>query len=480
MAAYATLLQTQQYLNGRWQDGGKAKVLDVKDKYTQDTIAELPLASKAQIDKAIADAQKGFAAYRSWSAEKRADNLNLLAAKLEANQAAFARLIVAEAGKPLPYARTEVQRGLTTLRTAAAEALRLGGEVVPIDFDAGVGKTAFTKRVPIGPVAGITPFNFPLNLMLHKVAPALAVGNSIVIKPASATPLTALAFAQLIDALDYPEGTFQVLVAKGRDAQQLVEDERIRMLSFTGSDKVGWQMKADAGKKHIALELGGNAALIVDASADVGLAAKRAAVGSFLYAGQICISTQRVFVHDEVYETFKTAFLAETEKLLTGDPNQDNTTNGPLISADDVTRTADWVKEALDNGATMLTGGEILSKQHNLYAPTILTNVAPDMKVAAEEAFAPVAVVERVPDFATAIRRTNDSRYGLQAGVYTNDFAHVQQAHNELDVGGVIINDVPGFRNDAMPYGGVKDSGFGREGVKYAMQEMTEPRLLVY
>ena len=403
-----------------------------------------------------------------------------LADLLEARQDDFVDMIVREAGKPLGYAKGEIARCLVTIRTAAAEALRFGGEYVPIDYGAGKGRTAFTKRFPVGVVGAITPFNFPLNLALHKIAPALAVGCPIVVKPSPYTPLVLLAFAALIDEVGFPAGAMNAVVADIPEAEKLVTDDRIALLSFTGSDTVGWKLKALAGKKKVQLELGGNAATIVDSSADLAHAAKRVAIGSFLYAGQICISTQRIFVVEDVFDVFLKLLVPEIEALKVGDPQDPEVMVGPLIDPVHVGRIDQWVKEALEGGAKALIGGTPLDAERNLYAPTLLTGTAAGMKVQAREVFGPVAVIEAVPDLETAITQVNDSAFGLQAGVFTNRVDHLKLAHERLEVGGILINEIPGFRVDSMPYGGIKDSGLGREGLKYAMEEMTEPRLLIY
>ncbi len=351
---------------------------------------------------------------------------------------------------------------------------------MPIDYGAGEGKTAFTKRFPIGVIACITPFNFPLNLVLHKVAPALAVGCSVIVKPAPQAPLSTLALAGLIEKAGYPAGVFNAVVCGIPAAEKLVTDSRVAMLSFTGSEKVGWYLKQIAGQKKVVLELGGNAAVVVDKTADLATAARAVAKGAYLYAGQVCISTQRIFVVADVYQEFSKLLLAEIHQIPTGDPHDTAVISGPLIDNQHLQRIHSWINEAVAGGANLLAGGKILDERRNLYEPTLLTNTTDKMKVNSEEAFGPVAVIESVPDFGQALQAVNASRYGLQAGVFTNTFAHVKQAHEELEVGGIIINNVPGFRVDSMPYGGIKNSGFGREGIKYTMEEMTEPRLMVY
>ena len=385
-----------------------------------------------------------------------------------------------EAGKPIGYARTEIARSITTVRTAAAEALRFGGEMVPMDFGAGAGRTAFTKRFPIGVVAAITPFNFPLNLVLHKVAPAMAAGCPVVLKPAPQAPLSALALGGFMERIGWPKGAFSVMLCGIPVAEKLVRDERVAMLSFTGSDKVGWHLKSICGKKKVALELGGNAAVIVDEGTDLAATAKTVAAGANLYAGQTCISTQRIYAVKSVFAQFRDMLVKEYAALMAGDPSDASVTVGPIIDKGHFERISGWVDEAVKGGATLLAGGKAVDASCNIYAATLLTGTKNTMKVNCAEVFGPVAVLEEVADFGEAIAQVNNSSYGLQAGVFTNSIAHLKRAHEELEVGGIIINNVPGFRIDPMPYGGIKDSGLGREGVRYAMEEMSEPRLLVY
>lgn len=474
------LLPHGLYLAGQWEQGGDPTPLPVLDKYHGTVLAHAPQADRSQMDRAIAAAHAARGALRQWSAGQRSHALDQLADALKANEEALAHLIMQEAGKPIAYARVEVERAVATVRTAAAEALRFGGEVVPLDHGAGTGRTAFTKRIPIGVVAAITPFNFPLNLVLHKVAPALAVGCPVVLKPAPQAPLTALALARLLDQLHLPAGAVSVLPCAVPVAEQLVKDERVAMLSFTGSDTVGWHLKTLCGKKKVALELGGNAAVIVDEGVDLANTARQVATGAFLYAGQICISTQRIFAVDAVFDRFRDLLVEEVRKIPCGDPADPWTIVGPIIDKGHLDRITTWVEQAKAGGATVLTGGHVLDETHHVYAPTLLTGTSNAMKVHCAEAFGPVATLERVKDFGAAIAAVNDSTYGLQAGVFTDHLPHVKRAHDELEVGGVIINGVPGFRVDSMPYGGIKHSGLGREGVHYAMEEMSEPRLLVY
>jgi glyceraldehyde-3-phosphate dehydrogenase (NADP+) len=480
MNGFSKILKLNNFINNKWEDQGNGEWLEVVNKYDQKLIGRVPMASSEQMNAAIEGAETAFEELKTWSAGKRAAHLTKLCELLAEEQQAFANLIVAEAGKPLSYARTEINRCQTTLETAAREALNFSGEIVPMDFNGGEGKTAFTKRFPLGPIACISPFNFPLNLALHKIAPALATGNTIVLKPAPQSPLTALAFAALVEKAGFPAGSVSVLVADIPEAQQLVTDPRMKMLSFTGSPQVGWYLKNIVGEKKVALELGGNAAVIIDAETDLVAAARTVAIGSFLYAGQICISTQRIYILEKYFSAFIPLLLEEINRLHVGDPGRDDVIVGPIIDSTHLKRISSWVDEAVEAGAHVLAGGKVISEANNLYAPTLITNTEPDMKVVAEEVFGPVAIIEKVKDFDAAIAAVNDSKFGLQAGVFTNSLSNMKKAFDQLEVGGVIINNVPGYRMDPMPYGGIKQSGLGREGLKYAMEEMTEPRLIVY
>lgn len=477
---FSCILKKANFINNKWYTEGKGKTLSVIDKYTQETIAELPMASEAQMEEAIEASVKGFNEIRKWSAGKRSEYLYKLIALLEKNKSSFVDLIIAESGKPRGYSTSEIDRCIATLTASAIEAIRFGGEKVPMDFNNGEGKTAFTKRFPLGPIACISPFNFPLNLALHKVGPALAAGCSIVLKPAPQSPLVCLAFAALCEEAGYPAGIINVLVADIPEAEKMVRDERLKMLSFTGSPQIGWHLKNICGTKKVALELGGNASVIVDSSADLKVAAKSIANGAFLYAGQICISTQRIFVLEDIFEEFTTMLVEEVKALKIGNPDDPDVIIGPVIDKGHLSRINTWVQEAVNSGAKVLTGGKIESEEHSLFPATLLTSTTKEMKVSCEEVFGPVAIIEKVSSFKNGIEKTNDSVFGLQSGVYTNRVDHMKLAHEDLEVGGVILNSPPGFRIDHMPYGGVKQSGLGREGIKYAMEEMTEQRLLVY
>ena len=468
------------FVNGSWSFEGDGTFNTVIDKYSGDHLARIPHATEAQMEEAIAAAYKSRDAVRKLSAGERAAKLEALASLIAKHEEELALLIVKEGGKPIGYAKTEIARCITTVRTAAAEALRFTGESVALDYGAGAGRTAFTKRFPIGVIAAITPFNFPMNLVLHKVAPAMAVGCPVVLKPAPQAPLSSLALGRLIEEVGWPKGAFSVLICGVPVAEKLVKDERVAMLSFTGSDKVGWHLKAICGKKKVALELGGNAAVIVDEGVDLAVAAKTVAIGANVYAGQTCISTQRIYAVKSVFAQFRDLLVKEYATLKAGDPSDASVTVGPIIDKGHFDRIAHWVNEAVTGGAQVLSGGKAVDVDRNIYAPTLLTGTTNTMKVTCAEVFGPVAILEEVADFGEAIARVNDSTYGLQAGVFTDSVANMKRAHDELEVGGIIINNVPGFRLDSMPYGGIKDSGLGREGVKYAMEEMSEPRLLVY
>ncbi|MEW6387558.1 MAG: aldehyde dehydrogenase family protein [Thermodesulfobacteriota bacterium] len=463
------------FINNRWvatQDR-----LPVLSPWSGEQVGEVCLAGPAEWEAAIVAVQEAAPVFKAMSSLERRQVLEALVAGVTARQEELAQTILAEGGKPITYARAEMARGLTTLSLAAEEATRIGGEVLPLDLAAfSSGRWGITRRFPLGPVLGITPFNFPFNLMAHKVGPALAGGNPIILKPASQTPLTALILAEIYDQAGLPPGGFQVLPTTTVLAEQAVADDRVKALSFTGSAQVGWHLKGKAGRKKVILELGGNAALIVDAGADLKRAAHRAAVGAFAHAGQVCIAVQRLLVHREVYESFKEIFLNTLAKeVLVGDPAREDTVIGPFIDHAAASRVRQWVAEALEGGATLLTGG--LGKG-NLMPPTVLENVRREMKVWHQEVFGPVVTLFPFEDFAQALEMANDSSYGLQAGVFTNHLAHAWQAFETLEAGGVIVNDAPIFRLDHMPYGGVKDSGLGREGVRYALEELTEIRLL--
>jgi len=454
-----------------------AERVEIRSPYDQQVVGVVSYASARDVEEAIARAASAFETTRRLPSYARAEVCRRVASELTARKEELAELITLEAGKPIRDARTEVTRAITTFTVAAEEAKRMGGELLPLDWLSGSeNRWAIVRRFPIGPILGITPFNFPLNLVAHKVAPALASGNPIIIKPAPQTPLSALRLGEIVHHAGWPDGGISVLPCSNDVAGQMLADERIRMLSFTGSAEVGWMLKARVPKKKVVLELGGNAAVIVHEDADLDYAARRSVQGGFGYAGQTCISVQRIYVHESVAEPFLTRVLDGVRNLIVGDPREETTDVGPMISVTAAERAERWIQEAVEAGAKVLVGGE---RSGAFLMPTVLTDVTPEMKVSCEEVFAPVVVVSRYADFEEAIRQVNASRYGLQAGVFTRDVKRIFRAYEAIDVGGLIINDVPTYRADHMPYGGVKESGFGREGVRYAIEEMTEPRILV-
>nr|BDT27727.1 aldehyde dehydrogenase family protein [Bacteriovorax sp. HI3] len=474
------VLQAKSFINNEWVGHSTTNILVVKNKFDQSPLATVSYADPSEVQFAIANSVQAFQSYSKISAAERRDYLLKIREGLFQERDKFINLIVSEGGKPVNYATQEVERSLLILQSAADEAIRVSGEVVPMDFGLGKGKSAHTKNYPIGPILAISPFNFPLNLAMHKIAPALAVGCPVILKPSPYTPLTALALASLCKRVGLPAGVLNVVVCQNEEASLMLKDERLKMLSFTGSAEVGWKLKSEAGKKKVVLELGGNAAVIVDRTANLDEAAKAIAMGAYNYAGQVCISVQRIYVDAGVFDEFLEKFKTEVGLLKIGNPAEEGVVVGPMIDRVHIDRIDSWIQEAKTKGAQVIFGGSVLDLEHSLYSPTLLTNTTADMKIVAEEAFGPVAIIEKVQYFDEVIREINRSRYGLQAGLFTNQLSQMKYAHENLEVGALIINGVPGFRIDTMPYGGVKDSGFGREGVKYAMAEMLEPRLLVY
>ncbi len=460
---------------GSWRKDGTD--LPVENPFTREIFATVIRPGPDGVTSAIASAEKAapeIAALPSW---KRAEILSATSEKLRERRDELGRLICLEAGKSINGACTEVERAATTFEVASREAFNLDGEVLPLDISPSSGnRLGITRRFPLGPIAGISPFNFPLNLVAHKIAPAVAAGNSIVLKPASSTPLSALVLAELLVESGFPPQAVNIVPCSAADATPLVEDDRLAMVTFTGSAEVGWGIKARAGRKKVCLELGGNAALIVEPDADLDEVIPRTLIGAFSYAGQICIAIQRIFVHEMIYDEFVERFTYETERLVMGDPLDPATVIGPMIDEKSAVIAEERIKEAIAEGARVETGG---GRTGNMLQPTVLTGVSPGLAVDAEEIFAPVVNIHQYDTFEDAIAEVNASRFGLQAGVYTRDISKAFTAFNRLEVGGVIINDFPTFRVDNMPYGGVKESGFGREGVRYTIEEMTELRLLV-
>jgi acyl-CoA reductase-like NAD-dependent aldehyde dehydrogenase len=463
------------YLQGKWIEEGTP--VEIRAPYDGTPLAEVFQATGEHAEQAIQAAVRAFGTTRKLPAFERQRVLRSIAQHITSRKEEFARTLAQEAGKPLKAARTEIERAIFTFTVAAEETTRIHGEYLSLDWQQFTsGRWGIVKRFPLGPVAGITPFNFPLNLVAHKVAPAIAAGCTMILKPAPQTPLTSLLLAEAVEQAGLPDGAFNVLPLSNQDAGLLVTDERIKLISFTGSAPVGWEIKRRAGKKKVVLELGGNAGVIVHGDADLAWAAERCVTGGFAYAGQTCISVQRILVERPAFAKFRDLLLAGVSKLNVGDPMDDTTDLGPLIRESDAIRAEEWVTAAMQDGATLLCGGK---RRGSILEPTVLTGTRPDMKVNCQEIFAPVVTLEPYDDFAQALRLINESPYGLQAGVFTRDAGRIFQAFEELEVGGVMAGDVPSFRIDHMPYGGVKDSGLGREGLRYAIEDMTEPRLLV-
>lgn len=450
--------------------------LAVMDKFTGEVATRVALADEAAIDEAIGWAETAREACARMKAYQRRDVLEHCVARFRERFEELAWALTAEAGKPIKDSRGEVTRLIETFRIAAGEAERIYGEVMPLDnAERAANYQGMWKRFPIGPCSFISPFNFPLNLAAHKVAPALAVGCPFVLKPASLTPIGALIIGETLAETDLPKGGFSILPAKRAGARLFTEDERLKLISFTGSPGVGWDLKAKAGKKPIILELGGNAAVIVE-DWDVDDAVERIVFGAFYQSGQSCISVQRVLINDRLYDEVRDKLVTAAKALKAGDPRLEDTFVGPIISDKEADRLEGWIKEAEDKGAKILCGGQ---RTGNVLDATILEEVPADAAIAAQEAFGPALVLSRYTDFDEALAMTNDSAFGLQAGVFTRDLYKAHQAWEQLDVGGVVIGDVPSWRVDHMPYGGVKDSGLGREGVKFAIEDMTEVRLMV-
>jgi glyceraldehyde-3-phosphate dehydrogenase (NADP+) len=434
-------------------------------------------ATEAQYEEAVEAAVAAFEVTRTLPAYERGAILRNISAGIKARREELGRLIALEAGKPIRDALVEVDRATLTFRLGAEEAERMVGETIPLDLmPASKGRVGITRRFPIGPIAAISPFNFPLNLAAHKLAPAIATGNPIVLKPPSKDPLTMLTVAEIVEEAGAPAGSVSILPMSRELGDRMVSDERFKLLTFTGSPSVGWRMKERAGKKKVVLELGGNAGVIIDKTADLDWAVKRTLVGAFSYAGQVCISVQRLFVHEEIREAFLERFLEGVKALHLGDPLDPVTDVGPMVDGVAASRTQRWVDEAVQLGGKVVAGGKA---DGAFFEPTVLENVPVEAQVCSNEAFAPLVVVFPFTDFGDAIKQVNDSFFGLQTGVFTNDLGHAWQAFNELEVGGVIVNDIPTYRIDNMPYGGVKDSGQGREGLRWSIEDMTELRIMV-
>jgi acyl-CoA reductase-like NAD-dependent aldehyde dehydrogenase len=455
--------------------GATAEVLSP---YDRSLVAVVHNAGAAEIERAIAAAEAAFAATRALPSWKRSAMLNAVADAVAARREEFARTIALEAGKPIRTARLEVDRAVFTFRVGAEEARRIHGEILTLDWLPGTEhREAHIRRVPLGPIAGITPFNFPLLLVAHKAAPAMAAGNPIIVRPGPRTPVSALKLGQVIVDAGWPKGGISVFPCSIEDTARLVEDERIKLLSFTGSAAVGWTLKGRAGRKRVTLELGGNAAVIVHADADVAYAAERVAFGGFSYAGQSCISAQRIYVHEAIYDAFAADVVRRADLLVAGDPLREDADLGPVIDAAAADRIGDWIDEAIAAGARVLAGG---TRAGAVWRPTVIAGAPQNARVNCAEVFAPLVSLTKYDDVHAAIAAANAGDFGLQAGIFTHDDRIINAAIDGLDAGGIMINDTSTFRVDHMPYGGVKGSGFGREGVRYAIEEMTEMKLVAY
>jgi len=462
-------------VNGQWVKTSSFE--SVHSPYSGDLLATVCQAEPEHIDLAIASMEQAARELAAIPAHGKARALARIADGIAARHDEFSKTLSQEAGKPLTDARREIDRGIHTFRLAAEESTRIPGETIPMDLTpGGETYTATVKRFPLGPVLGITPFNFPLNLVAHKVAPCLAAGNPLVLKPAPQTPLTALLLGEVFLTTDLPPTALMILPCSNVLAERMVEHPVFRALSFTGSVNVGWMLKGKAGHKRVLLELGGNAGVIIEPDANLETAVTRCVAGGFGYAGQTCISVQRIFVHQSQYDRFLQSFVDKVRTLPMGDPALETTVVGPLINEQAAMRVETWIQEAVSHGANIHTGG---SRHGSVMEATVLTNVSSTMKVCCEEVFGPVVTISPYTKLQEALDLMNDSPFGLQAGIFTNNIDTMNQAYASLDVGAVLVNEIPTFRADHMPYGGIKDSGLGREGVRYVIQELTEPKLLI-
>ncbi len=462
-------------LDGQWVTS--AFTQDILNPYSQDVLATVCLADANHIQQALQSIRRGAKELGQTPSHAKARGLTQIARGIDDRKEEFARAICHEAGKPITDARREVGRAINTFEIAAEETKRIPGELLAMDSTpGGEAYSGLVKRFPIGPVLGITPFNFPLNLVAHKVAPCLAAGNPIVLKPAPQTPLTSLLLGEVFLTTDLPRGALNIIPCSNELAEQMVVDPTFQALSFTGSAPVGWMLKGKSGYKRVLLELGGNAGVIIEPDANLPDALTRCLAGGYGYAGQTCISVQRIFIHQSRHDDFLQQFVEQVKQLPVGDPEEDKTVVGPLIDERAAIRVEQWINEAVSQGATVHTGGE---RNGTFIQPSVLTGVQPAMKVCCEEIFGPVVTISPYTKFEEALSALNDSPFGLQAGVYTTNIDRMNQAFSELDVGAVLINEIPTFRADHMPYGGIKQSGLGREGVRYTIQELTEPKVLV-
>ncbi len=470
-------MKKKLYINGQWQE--TKDYAELFSPYSNEKIGEIPKASVSEVEAAIeaaADAQDAMAALTAY---ERAAILEQLVSLFIEHKEQAAKIIAQESAKPLKFALGEIDRTIETYKFAAEEAKRLSGEMIPMDAaKGGSNRLAYTMREPLGVVAAITPFNFPQNLVAHKVGPAIAAGNTVVLKPASQTPLSAFYLAELLDQTDLPKGAFNLVTGSGRTVGDvLVESDQVKMVTFTGSPAVGKGIRDKAGLKKVALELGSNAGMIVDEGVDLDVVVEKAIAGAFSNQGQVCISLQRIYIMDSLMDEFLSRFKTAASQLVIGDPLDAKTDLSAMISKQEQKRAVQWVKESVDEGATLIAGGTV---EDEVFQPTILSNVATDSKVSCQEVFAPVVIVNAIQSVEQGINEINNSDFGLQAGIFTNDIKTAFHASKKLQVGGVLINDIPTFRVDQMPYGGVKESGNGKEGLKYAIEEMTEMKLVIW
>lgn len=470
-------MKKKLYIQGEWIEGERHK--DLLSPHSLEKIAEIPLATREQIDSALESAYSQRKTMANLTSLERSEILSNLVDLLKKNRSKAAEIISNESAKPIKYSLAEVDRTIETYQFAAEEAKRVTGEMIPMDAaKSGQNRLGYTLREPIGVIAAITPFNFPMNLVAHKVGPAIASGNPIVLKPASQTPLSAYFLAELLEEAGMPKGAFNVITGSGSEiGDQIVTDSRVSMVTFTGSSAIGMEIQKKAGLKKVALELGSNAGLIIDQDADLEKVVPKCVSGAFSNQGQVCISLQRIYVHENIADEFIERFKSNTEQLRVGNPLDQETDISALISPNDADRIMNWVNEAVEEGAELIAGGE---KSGNAVLPTIIKNVPSDSKVSRMEVFGPVANINLIKDADEGIEMINDSRFGLQAGIFTNNIQTAMKASRKLEVGGVIINDIPTYRVDQMPYGGVKESGNSREGIKYSISEMTETKLVVW
>jgi acyl-CoA reductase-like NAD-dependent aldehyde dehydrogenase len=465
------------YINGEWTQS--EQYAELFSPYSEGKIAEIPQASEEQVDAAIDAAYHNREAMAKLTAYEKAEILENLVTLFKENRIKAAQIISLESAKPLKFSLGEVDRTIETYKFAAEEAKRIHGEMIPMDAaQNGRNRLGYTLREPIGVVAAITPFNFPMNLVAHKVGPAIAAGNTIVLKPASQTPLSAFFLAELLEEAGLPKGAFNVVTGSGRlVGDRLVTSDKVSMITFTGSPEVGLGIRNKAGFKKVALELGSNAGLIIDEGMDLDKIIPKCVTGAFSNQGQVCISLQRIYVHENILETFTEKFKEATEKLILGDPLDEQTDLSALISRNDLDRAKAWIDEAVEEGGRVVTGGETVK---NILLPTVIVDVKSHSKVSCQEVFAPIVTINSIENVGEGIRHINDSKYGLQAGIFTKDINTALNASKQLEVGGVMINDIPTYRVDQMPYGGVKESGNAREGLKYTIEEMTEMKLVVW